>query len=439
MSTWYKLGDYATTMAQNERRAGEGQGRAVATARAERDAGPEVAGRDTAEREAGGADASARDAGSAELAISNEWAQRRLELYDRLERAIREEIGHALHLAAEVRADVERDAELYLKKLAARRTQLTEEVDSLRRAREAAEADLTRRRQEIDAELAARRNEQEAALARQRQEVEEELRRLRSDAEAEVSQLRATTEEEMARLRSTTEEEMAQLRTSTRAEIDRMVQEAEARRAQVAGEVRALEEQVAQIQGVIDSFLDTQLQTLRGSLGGSRTRTGSMAETLGALGIAGLGGQGARRAGPSGAPPPPPHAGSGELEAAFGAELDEQADGVAGAAEDQVAGEGEASLGAASLPDAEGSEAGRTSVVISGVPHFSRARALWQAIQKVPGVSEAKAINYQGGVLALDVQHEPAADLPAHFANLTGLRLRVTEASPGRLLLTAEG
>ena len=46
-----------------------------------------------------------------------------------------------------------------------------------------------------------------------------------------------------------------------------MVQEAEQRRAQVAAEVRALEEQVAQIQGVIDSFLDNQLQTLRGSFG----------------------------------------------------------------------------------------------------------------------------------------------------------------------------
>lgn len=77
-------------------------------------------------------------------------------------------------------------------------------------------------------------------------------------------------------------------------------------------------------------------------------------------------------------------------------------------------------------------------MVISGLPHFSRARALWQAIQEVPGVAEAKAINYQGGVLALEVQHEPALDLPASVTDLQGLRLRVTEAAPGHLRLTAE-
>jgi hypothetical protein len=77
-------------------------------------------------------------------------------------------------------------------------------------------------------------------------------------------------------------------------------------------------------------------------------------------------------------------------------------------------------------------------VVITGVPHFSGARALWQAIQAVPGVAEAKAINYQGGVLALEVQHDPALDLPGSVANLPGLRLRVAEAVPGELHLSVE-
>jgi hypothetical protein len=77
-------------------------------------------------------------------------------------------------------------------------------------------------------------------------------------------------------------------------------------------------------------------------------------------------------------------------------------------------------------------------VVITGVPHFSRARALWQAIQEVPGVSEAKAINYQGGVLALEVQHDPALDLSGSVTELPGLRLRVSETAPGELRLTAD-
>ena len=74
-------------------------------------------------------------------------------------------------------------------------------------------------------------------------------------------------------------------------------------------------------------------------------------------------------------------------------------------------------------------------MVITGVPHFSRARALWQAIQEVPGVSEAKAINYQGGVLALEVQHDPALDLSGSVTELPGLRLRVPETAPGELRL----
>jgi hypothetical protein len=347
-----------------------------------------------------------------ETAISHDWARRRLDLYGEVERSLREGIAGALQTAAAIRADVERDAEAYLSRLAGERARLQDELSDLDSRRRAAEAALTEREQEIEASLAARRREGEAEIAR-----------LRAAAEEEIAALRQQAGEEVAALRREAEEETAALRSRTRSEIDTMVQEAEQRRAQVAAEVRALEEQVAQIQGVIDSFLDNQLQTLRGSLGvagqgaaggatgGARRPAARLPGTPSQPGQPGQAG-GAPAEGwppPGGAPLPP---GDGGAPAPASGPQDESA------------------------PPPEGTE--RTSVVITGVPHFSRARALWQAIQEVPGVSEAKAINYQGGVLALEVQHDPALDLTGSVTDLPGLRLRVSETAPGELRLAAD-
>jgi hypothetical protein len=81
---------------------------------------------------------------------------------------------------------------------------------------------------------------------------------------------------------------------------------------------------------------------------------------------------------------------------------------------------------------------GRTSVVISGVPGFSRALALQRAFTALPGVVEAKAIGYERGMLGLEVQHDPGADLAALAAGMPGMPLRVVDASSGQLQLSAE-
>ena len=327
-----------------------------------------------------------------------------------MERTLREGIAGALQTAATIRADVERDAEAYLGRLAGERERLSAELSDLNSRRQAAEAALNERQQEIDANLSARFQKGEAEIAR-----------LRSAADEEIAALRQKAGEEVAALRREAEEETAALRSRTQGEIDTMVQEAEQRRAQVAAEVRALEEQVAQIQGVIDSFLDNQLQTLRGSLG-----------------VAGQGPAGGTTAHP-GAPRPaapglratpgaPPPRGGPRRVARHSRRVARQEPG-------RPRPPGPA-LRTSSAPPPEGTE--RTAVVITGVPHFSRARALWQAIQEVPGVSEAKAINYQGGVLALEVQHDPALDLSGSVTELPGLRLRVSETAPGELRLAAD-
>ncbi len=80
----------------------------------------------------------------------------------------------------------------------------------------------------------------------------------------------------------------------------------------------------------------------------------------------------------------------------------------------------------------------RTSVVISRVPGFSRALALQRAIQQLPGVTEARALGYERGVLDLEVQHDGSLDLAAQVTDLPGIRLTVVENNPGQLQLAAE-
>src|SRR5438874_9023512 len=63
-----------------------------------------------------------------EASISHEWARRRLDLYDRMERVIREEIAQALRTAADFRNEVERDAEAFLRQLNNERTRIADEV-----------------------------------------------------------------------------------------------------------------------------------------------------------------------------------------------------------------------------------------------------------------------------------------------------------------------
>ena len=101
----------------------------------------------------------------------------------------------------------------------------------------------------------------------------------------------------------------------------------------------------------------------------------------------------------------------------------------------------EHSLAAATTPAPAPAAAGgptRTSVVISKVPGFSRALALQRAIQGLSGVTEARALGYERGVLDLEVQHDGAVELAERVVNLPGIRLTVVENTPGQLQLAAE-
>ncbi len=79
-----------------------------------------------------------------------------------------------------------------------------------------------------------------------------------------------------------------------------------------------------------------------------------------------------------------------------------------------------------------------TTVVIQGVPGFSRALHLQRTIQQVAGVSDAKANGYERGILTLDVAHQGKVVIKRALVRLDGMRLRVVEEGPGTLTLQTE-
>lgn len=552
---------------------------------------------------------------SGDVIISHDWARRRLDLYERMERTLREEITHALRTAAEIRTDVERDADSYMRRVRTERTRIAGEISDLNAERRELADDLERRRAQLESDSATRRGQHEST----------------------TEHLRAQVHDEVELLRTRVERDVADMRVSSQAEAERMLHEAEARRVSVMAEVRSLEEQVTQIQAVVDSFLDNQLRSLRGNMGTvldprssatqmssrsepattgrslleeiaalrsqvprelpprptappatrparRRAETRSTASTLpsdirtspaaprppvAAAALARVGEEveqevaalsmpvlpppttppardddddvddddaaftkappvtddidlaveealaaptamsappqlsvaAALAAAPPSAPvaaaapprPLPPSPVTSEVppavptvpaavaepavpevraeaiapvaapvtsaptapapepvtlapEPAIAAASPPQTETVAATPAAEVAPTSDdaaapaPSPGAVAPEDAPSAapEIGRTSVVISGVPGFSRALALQRAVQQVAGVTEAKAIGYERGVLGLDVQHDAAVDLAARFTALPGIRLRLVESAPGQLQLSAE-
>ena len=80
----------------------------------------------------------------------------------------------------------------------------------------------------------------------------------------------------------------------------------------------------------------------------------------------------------------------------------------------------------------------RTTVVIAGVPGFSRALALQRTIAQVDGVSEAKANGYERGILTLEISHKVVVPLRGRLTKLDGVRLRFVSDIDGVLNLTTD-
>jgi len=197
------------------------------------------------------------EASAEELRITHDWARRRLELYDRMERAIRDEISYALRSAADIRSDVEKDADAYMRRLQADRLRLLEEISELRRTRNELEEAFNRRRTEQETELSVRLRIQE-----------EELSRKAAALDAEHTIRREQMDEELANRRAIEIADIDKFRSEAANAVELMISRAQTRKNELEEEARALEERVGHIQGMIDNFLNSQIQSLRGSLSG---------------------------------------------------------------------------------------------------------------------------------------------------------------------------
>ena len=98
-----------------------------------------------------------------------------------------------------------------------------------------------------------------------------------------------------------------------------------------------------------------------------------------------------------------------------------------------------AAVKSAAAPSAAASVIVRTLLVVSRVTGFPRALALQRAVQQIPGVTDAKAVGFEQGVLNLQVQHEARVNLAEQVTQLRGFPLKLIDSSLGRLQLAAEG
>ncbi|NDE06922.1 MAG: hypothetical protein EBZ89_05970 [Chloroflexi bacterium] len=243
------------------------------------------------------------EASAEELRITHDWARRRLELYDRMERAIRDEISYALRSAADIRSDVEKDADAYMRRLQADRLRLLEEISELRRTRNELEEAFNRRRTEQETELSVRLRIQE-----------EELSRKAAALDAEHTIRREQMDEELANRRAIEIADIDKFRSEAANAVELMISRAQTRKNELEEEARALEERVGHIQGMIDNFLNSQIQSLRGSLSGilppKQSGGASTEATLSSLvsGIQGTRSAPARASTSIATPPRRPHA-----------------------------------------------------------------------------------------------------------------------------------
>jgi len=245
---------------------------------------------------------------ASELRITQDWASRRLELYDRMERAIRDEISYALRSAADIRSDVEKDADAYIHYLQADRLRLTADIADLRSKRHELQEEFDRRQIDQETELAVRLGiggsdvdkdaaaynlmqadrvrllDEITALRLTRHELSDEFNSLRTEQDAELPARFGILDEEFRQKSSALEtehtirreqmdEELANRRAIEIADIDKfrseaadavelMISRAQSRKKELEAEARTLEERVEHIHGMIDEFLHSQIQSL---------------------------------------------------------------------------------------------------------------------------------------------------------------------------------
>ena len=529
---------------------------------------------------------------ASELRITQDWASRRLELYDRMERAIRHEISNALRSAADIRSDVEKDADAYIHYLQADRLRLTADIADLTRKRHELQEEFDRRQIDQEAELPvrlingggdvdedvaaynvmqadrARLHDEITALRLTRNELVEEFKSLRAEQEAELSKLLRILHDEMRRksdvldaeytvrrqqmdkelanrrkieiadidkfrseaadavelmisraqsrkkeldaeartleervehihgmideflhsqiqslsqhadLREQLDEELADHRAIEIADINKarseaanavelMISRAQTRKNELEEEARALEERVGHIQGMIDDFLNSQIQSLSENLSGIPSPIQASLSTVSDVAAANHAVADARAMSKSAA----------SDRAALGAEAKAERKASRHAAEEAAQAETQTvpeeaaehtspdgdlvdsamkdimDEGGPEVPEPDADQADddhhvevpegsdpdaivRTTVVIAGVPGFSRALALQRTVAQVDGVSEAKANGYQRGILTLEISHKVVVPLRGRLTKLDGVRLRFAEDINGTLHFT---
>ena len=116
-----------------------------------------------------------------------------------MERAIRDEISYALRSAADIRSDVERDADAYMRRLQADRALLREEIAELQLRRQHEEDEFIFRQKQHDTELATRVRIMDEELRSKKASLEAEYIRRVQELDSEVAAREATVQDKNTR------------------------------------------------------------------------------------------------------------------------------------------------------------------------------------------------------------------------------------------------
>ncbi len=240
-------------------------------------------------------------------------------------------------------------------------------------------------------------------MEREAQQVLEQLASERARLLAEIQAARRerqALEQELQARRRAVEEELQRLRARTEAECAALLREAEARRTALLAEVAALEEQVRALEQGL-GLLSSQIQALR------QTRPGRPLSPPEA---------GAAGAAPPAEPPPSPAPPAPPVETP-----------------DEPRPNGRATVEPPPAPAAD--EPPGREVLVHGLGDFVRALEIQRLLQRMPGIRNVRAVNFDPdqGLLWLLIQHEPDLDLVAALKEQRALPLTLVRETAAAL------
>jgi cell division septum initiation protein DivIVA len=368
-------------------------------------------------------------------ALDRSWVARRQEVFQALDATIQQAMGtvlettsEVLRTAQELHEEMEREARLVLDRLEQDRGRLVEQIGDHRRTRDRLLSELR------DVE---RRAEDEAS--RVRDAAHDESMRITRGAHEDAGRIRRTANEEAARALRQAQDEAAELIATAQAQAATLLRDAEERRTRLLAEIRQIEHAFGSATGRLQTLLDPSHPAEEAQTSARPSIEPTLLET-------------ARSQRPESegeerpAPTPIPMRRESEPRATirptevvreevehqdhrersrWGGHAAQPSTVELDVPDSTVPHVPESAVATSSTHAEEALTAAPTSLrlAISNTPTLGRALEVQRAIQRTEGVRDVRALQFEHGVLVLNVEHQLGADILARICSLPNLGL----------------